>query len=60
MVSGLVRFSPTDLVEFQPSKAPALSSSYTAGLVHSDWEKPELTEFQHIFTGAHGIFQRGT
>lgn len=45
MVSGLVRFSPTDLVEFQPGKAPALSLSYTAGLVNSDWEKPELTEF---------------
>lgn len=53
MVTRLVRFFPTDLVEFQPIKVP----SHTAGLTHKDWEKPELTKFQHIFTGAHGDFQ---
>lgn len=57
MVTDLVKFSSTDLVEFQPVKVPALSSTHTAGLVHNNWEKPELTEFQHIFTGAHGGFQ---
>lgn len=58
MVTGLVRISSTDLVEFQPIKAPALSSSHTRQC--SNREKPELTEFQPIFAAAHSIFQSGT
>lgn len=59
IVTFLVRFPPTALIQFKPIKVLALSSPHTAGLVQSDWEKHKLAEFQHIFTGANGIFQSG-
>lgn len=52
MLTFLVRFSPTALIQFQPIKVLVLSLSHTAGLVHSGWEKYKLAELHHIFNGA--------